>query len=179
MNKETLYTAEEIQSDKMLTLTNRHVNIAYIMAFALQQSCEDMDVYLNKTHTNLARENKALVNELLKASKRIQYLVNELEARSVLKMDSHDSILHDTFGFMFYSILMHFLSILGTDNCKPKAWYLYKQLKRYEHLIDFPKLKTLDSLAWGSIIDSIEKGEYVEIKLEKKAYEDNIKESRG
>jgi len=155
-------TKKELESNPKLSITNIQLNVTYVLAACLQQSFMDMESNLKATRTELEHENKRILSELIRLSTRFQFLVDELQKKSILTTEKSCIYSHDTTMFQYYSLLKEFISISGTDDISDiRAYTLWKMLHGFKHYIEFPNHDLKNHMAWDSVKKRIEDGEGV------------------
>jgi hypothetical protein len=153
---------KDLDANPLLSITNIQLNVTYILAACLQQSFMDMESNLKATRTELEHENKRILGELIKLSTRFQFLVDELQKKSILTTEKSCIYSHDTTMFQYYSLLKEFISISGTDDISDiRAYTLWKMLHGFKHYIEFPNNDLKNQMAWDSVKKRIEDGEGV------------------
>lgn len=146
--------------DDVLT-ANRSVNIAYIMAGCLSLACEDMQEYLKKVRSDLKYSNKRQIGIVLELTKRLIKQIDQLEGMSILNCDDDSIYMHDCAQFNYYTILLRCIQVLGADNLTDlRALYLYNHIKRFEDLINLPKIDIREQQAFMGISKKIAHGDF-------------------
>lgn len=166
-----------------VTLANRYLNLTYIIAGCLQNSCSNMDKYLTRVGQCLRYDNKHLLKSVISTSHRLQSIIGQLEKISILTCDDDTIYAHDDAVHKYYAILMKVVSIVGSDRFSElRAYHLYNFLdKVFEKQLDF-KNEILDSIAFYGTRQRIAGGAYTEEELKclKICYdEDNNKTSES
>ena len=140
---------------------NRQVNLTYLLAGVLGESAQVMKECLANTHTDLRFENKQLMNDLLKTTERLRYLVNRLQKVSILACDDESILQHDDAIAYYYAIFMKFVSVIGVDHLYGlRAYTLSLVLDKFQPLTHFPNAEARYQYAFGHIKDKISNGEY-------------------
>lgn len=144
--KHVNYTEEDVN------IANRSINVAYILAGCLAQACEDMEEYLTKIYSDLQYENKRKVGEILKESKRLSKLVEQLEEMSILKCDDNSVYQHDCAKDHYYAILLRAIQLIGADHLSEvRSLYIYNYLKNFQDLIKMPKMALREHMAFYGV----------------------------
>lgn len=140
------YTQEDV------TIANRSINIAYILAGCLQQSCEDMTQYLTKINSDLKFDNKRQVNIILDLSNKLIKAVDKLERMSILKCDEDSVYAHDCARDHYYAILLRSIQIMGADSySEVRALYIYNYLKQFKDYVEMPKMRLREDMAFYGV----------------------------
>ena len=83
MEQTTKYTKEDVIT------ANRSINIAYIIASCLQQSCEDMNDYLKKVYLDLKFDNRRQLNTVLDLSKKLIKAIDNFDPSLGLMLSTY------------------------------------------------------------------------------------------
>ena len=156
----------KVSKQELEVIGNRQVNITYILCGCLENSFDDMIRLLELSNQDLRFNNKKLMNELIKLSKRFRFLVDELQKSSVLTLTDGTIYSHDVSLSIFYSLMMKFVMLTGVDEYYDfRAYKIFELLSKYKNQIEFPHCKVKDSQAWDFIKRQIANGEISESEL--------------
>ena len=148
------YTQEDV------TTANRSINIAYILAGCLQQSCEDMRQYLTKIKSDLKFDNKRQVNLILDLSNKLIKAVDKLEHMSILKCDEDSVYAHDCARDHYYAIPLRSIQIMGADSySEVRALYIYNYLKQFKDYVEMPNMRLREDMAFYGVRRRLAEGE--------------------
>lgn len=166
MAKDKVISEEAIKNDDLLTITNRQLNLTYMIAGCFMQAFQDMQVYLEKTNSQLNHQNRHLCNELLRTSKRTVFLIEQLQKVSCLTLDADALYEHDDGAYKMYSLLMEIISIVGSDpTSEVRAYTLYKALKGFKHHLVFPQAELRNKIAWDFTQKKVDRGDFGTVKV--------------
>lgn len=154
-----------------VTIANRGINIAYILASCFKQSCEDMINYLNKINSSLRFDNKRQVNLILDLSNRLVKAIDKLEQMSILNCDEDSIYSYDCAKDYYYAILLRSIQIIGADRLSDvRALYVYNYLKQFKDYVEMPKMGIMEDIAFYGVRMRIANGE-IDIKEARKCLE--------
>ena len=153
MEQTTKYTKEDVIT------ANRSINIAYIIASCLQQSCEDMNDYLKKVYLDLKFDNRRQLNTVLDLSKKLIKAIDKLEQLSILKCDDDSVYAHDCARDHYYAILLKSIELIGADKLSEvRALYIYNLLDKFNEYVEMPKMSTREEMAFYGVRRRIAEG---------------------
>lgn len=140
------------------SITNRQINLTYIIAGCLLHSFDDMQEYLRRSASELNHENKQILNEMIKLCTRYEYLCERLRRVSITTLSEQNMVYHNDAIDKYYSLLMTMVTRIGSDDdSELRAYALMKEISKYPSKLHFPKKETLiDKVAWGDMLRRVE-----------------------
>ena len=155
-----------MNQDENVRITNRYLNLTYIMAGCLQNSCNNMNEFMVKVGHDLRHDNKHLLKLVISTSKRLQSLIEQLAKISILTCDDETIYVHEDAVCKYYALMMRLVSIIGSDKYSElRSYYLYKHLTdTFEQNLDF-KNGTLENIAFYGTKQRIADGTYTDDEL--------------
>lgn len=139
-------------------ITNRQINLTYILAGCLLHSFDDMQEYLRRSASELNHENKHILKEMIKLCTRYEYLCERLRSVSVTTLSEQNMVYHNDAIDKYYSLLMTLVTRIGSDDDSDlRAHALMEEISKYPARLYFPKKETLiDKVAWGDTFKKID-----------------------
>ena len=139
-------------------ITNRQINLTYILAGCLLHSFDDMKSYLIRAAGDLNHQNKQVLNEMIKLCSRYEYLCERLRSISVTTLSEQSMVYHNDAIDKYYSLLMTMITRIGSDyKSELRAYALMKEISKYPSRLEFPKKESLiDRVAWGDTLSKVD-----------------------
>lgn len=152
---------EEIKARRLSLVrrdANRKVNLTYLIAGAYVQALEIANKAMDWSNLELVKRDKKLTKEISKLSRRLLYLIDELQKGSVLCMSEEDSLVHEDTLHMFFALFMVIIDRAGTDEFSDlRLLNMYNIITKYESLVKFDFLDIKDKIAFSYLREKIEK----------------------
>jgi len=149
-----------------VSIANRYVNLTYLLAGCLQNSCNTMNSKLIKVGQGLKQNNKHLLKLVIDTSHRLQSLIEQLAKISILTCDDETQYTHEDAVSKYYALMMNMVSIVGSDKYSElRAYYLYNYLEKvFEHQDIFDDSIVKDIAFYGTK-QRIANGDYTDEEL--------------
>lgn len=154
MGKKNIAAEEAEKLAKARLDANRKVNLAYLTAGAYYQALEIANKAMDATGLELVYRDKKLVREIQQLSKRLMFLIDELQKGSVLCLPENESMVHEDTIHMFFALFMAIVDRSGLDkHCDLRMYNLYKVICSYKSLVGFNFFDTKETIAFNYVKD--------------------------
>ena len=135
---------------------NRKVNLTYLVAGAYVQSLEIANKAMDWSSLELVQRDKKLTKEIAQLSKRLMYLIDELQKGSVLCMGEEDTIVHEDTLHMFFALFMAIVDRAGIDEFSDlRLLNMYNIITSYKSRVKFNFMEVKEKIAFEYLRDKI------------------------
>lgn len=150
---------------------NRKVNLTYLIAGAYVQALEITNQAMDWSSLELVFRDKKLTKEIQQLSKRLMYLIDELQKGSVLCMEEDDTLVHEDTLHMFFALFMAIVDRAGIDEFSDlRLLNMYNIITSYKSNVKFNFMKLKEKIAFQYLHDKIAKDPSMEIDYQGNIY---------
>ena len=133
-------------------VTNRQINLTYIIAGCLSQAFDDMQEYLRRSASELNHENKHIILEMIKLCSRYNHFYERLRKVSVVNLSDKNMFYHNDAIDKYYSLFILLITRIGSDDDSDlRSYAIMKKLSQFVQRLNFPKEDFIHQVAWQNI----------------------------
>lgn len=149
---------------------NRKVNIVYLLLGAVDIAIEELNSILISNKLDLYRNDKVLLNNIIKTYKSLQNGIRKLQDNSVYQsktMIEGEKNLYEDSVYRLYYIFLALLDRGGGDEklCDVRLYYLMKFIMGFKSLLGIPNLDFNIECAFIEVRNNILEGKYTKEEL--------------
>lgn len=146
------------QKDAARKDANRKVNLTYLIAGAYVQALEIANQAMDWSSLELVHRDKKLTKEIQQISKRLMYLIEELQKGSVLCMGEDDTLVHEDTLHRFFALFMAIVDRAGIDKFSDlRLLNMYNIITSYKSNVKFNFMDLKEKIAFQYLRDKIDK----------------------
>lgn len=135
---------------------NRKVNLTYLLAGAYFQSLEMANEAMDAAVLELRHSDKKITNEIRQLTKRLIYLIDQLQNGSVLELSDSEALTHENTIHMFFALFMGIIEAAGIDKYSDlRVYQMYNMISKYPKRVNFKFLQTKEHMAFNFVKERI------------------------
>lgn len=135
---------------------NRKVNLTYLVAGSYVQALEMANKAMDWSSLELVARDRKITKEIRQLSKRLMYLIDELQRGSILRMENEDTLVYEDTLHMFFALFMAIVDRAGIDEFSNlRLLNMYNIITSYKSNVKFNFMELKEKMAFQYLRDKI------------------------